>query len=311
MTLNLQRHKPQPTPTIRPVPERLATGRLAELYERTTVALGVPWMGVVAMALAHYPTFYDALWSALDDVATTDDYLDACHELLAAAEAEAVLLQPPPISDRLGVLGYDDAEIDAIRQCNAIFHNGNMPYLLMATTARLLLEGTPWPHRKTGARRRLTRATHSRPPLMEDHHASSDHQALYEDMKNTLGLPFINTDYRAFGRWPTYLEAAWADLGPRIGSPAYEPAVDRIHHHAVRLAIQLPNPHRSRTSTAPSRCQRRRFAPRGPGRRSALPMAAPRTRPQRRISTPPAAMSPNSPRTSDSAAETTQAAPWG
>jgi hypothetical protein len=64
----LPRLKPDPIPAIHPVPEYAATGDLAEVYERTKEGLRVPWMGVVAMAFAHYPRFYETLWSALNQV---------------------------------------------------------------------------------------------------------------------------------------------------------------------------------------------------------------------------------------------------
>ncbi len=40
--------------------------------------------------------------------------------------------------------------------------------------------------------------------LMEPHHLDEPTRAVYEDIKNILQLPFVNTDYRAFARWPSY-----------------------------------------------------------------------------------------------------------
>ncbi|MEY8841175.1 hypothetical protein AB9K41_19275, partial [Cribrihabitans sp. XS_ASV171] len=66
MASDLPRLKPAPLPAIHPVPEYEAAGALADVYARTKHGLGVPWMGVVAMAFAHYPKFYDCLWTALE-----------------------------------------------------------------------------------------------------------------------------------------------------------------------------------------------------------------------------------------------------
>ena len=38
--------------------------------------------------------------------------------------------------------------------------------------------------------------------LMEYHHVDEPTPAVYEDIKTILQLPFVNTDYRAFARWP-------------------------------------------------------------------------------------------------------------
>jgi len=78
--------------------------------------------------------------------------------------------------------------------------------------------------------------------LMEPHHAERQLQALYDDLKSTIGLPFLNTDYRALARWPSYFDVAWRSLKPLIGSPAYDEAVQRVHKKAVALVLALPNP---------------------------------------------------------------------
>ena len=56
------RKKPFPVPKIQVTPEYMAKGRLKESYSSTKSAFDVPWMGVVAMAFAKYPHFYNTLW---------------------------------------------------------------------------------------------------------------------------------------------------------------------------------------------------------------------------------------------------------
>ena len=63
----LSRLKPDPIPTIYPVPEYAADAELSAVYERTKSGLGVPWMGVVAMAFAHYNFMSLARLSQIDD----------------------------------------------------------------------------------------------------------------------------------------------------------------------------------------------------------------------------------------------------
>lgn len=237
----LPRRKPHPLPQITAVPEQLATGTLKTVYEETKAALGVPWMGVVAMAFAHYPTFYRTLWDAMAPVVSTAEFVESCEILRSVAEKAAASLTPPDVTARLHGIGYSKLEIDEIRACNEVFSAGNMPYLLMATRARLLLEGHDWP-RKPGTPQDIQRTAHARPELVELHHASHDLQVLYEDIQETLGLPFVNTDYRAFARWPSYFEAAWSDLKPKIAQRDYEAKVKEVHSTAAKLAQALPNP---------------------------------------------------------------------
>lgn len=241
MTTDLRRFKPKPLPAIHPVPEYAATGALAEAYARTKAGFGVPWMGVVAMAFAQYPAFYDRLWSALEPIARSAAFAKTCSELRATAEAEAGALSPLPLLARLRAQGYDLRELAEIRACNEVFSAGNMPYVLMATLARLLLEGYDWTGSTTPGATRPAPAPVPRPPLIEAHHADPTMAAIYSEIREVLGLPFVNTDYRAFARWPSYFAPAWADLRRAVVSTPYEAHVGRVHERAVFLALALPN----------------------------------------------------------------------
>jgi hypothetical protein len=238
---DLPRLKPDPIPTIHPVPEFAASGARAAVYERTKKGLGVPWMGVVAMAFAHYPCFYDTLWSAVEPISGTKVFRQTCQSMRDVAEREAEALEPAPLVSRLSAQGYDVQEIDDIRACNEVFSDGNMPYVLMASLARLLLEGHAW--QGSGDLGRVTSPIPAlpKPPLMEAHHASDDLAALYADLRGALGLPFVNTDYRAFARWPSYFALAWSDLKPRLSEAGYATRVECVHQAAITLAVSLPN----------------------------------------------------------------------
>ncbi len=119
-----------------------------------------------------------------------------------------------------------------------------MPYILIASAARLLLEG-----HEIGPVQGVTENTERHGPdattkltLIEPHHGTPDVQTLYEDIKATLGLPFVNTDYRALARWPSYFTTAWAELKPQIDTPAHEQAIATVHDKAVSLILGLSNP---------------------------------------------------------------------
>ena len=242
MSDTLPRLKPDPMPAIHPVPEYAASGRLADVYASTKAGLGVPWMGVVAMAFAHYPSFYDCLWRALEPIAPSDAFIDASRALRDAAQQEATRFAPQPLADELVAQGYSVRELDDIRACHEVFSSGNMPYVLMATRARMLLERIEWTNPKPVVSVVRPDQAEPKPVLIEPHHADNDLSRIYEDLRSTLGLPFVNTDYRAFARWPSYFARAWGALKPTIQSMDYEPAVSRVHQTAISLAQDLPNP---------------------------------------------------------------------
>ena len=243
----LPRLRPDPLPAIHPLPEYLAEGRVEDRYEDMKAVFQVPWMGVVTMAYAHYPSFYDSFWDGLRPLFASQAFVAAFRGLRVQTEDAVAALAPPPIAPRLGELGYAPRELDDIRATIEVFSHGNFPYLLVATIARLLLEGgemgdaSPAP---VFEGRHAPEAPRAGRPflLMEAHHVDPPTRAMYDDIKATLGLPFVNTDYRALARWPSYFHRAWVDLKTVVTGPEYEAVVQNVHDRAVEAVRSLPNP---------------------------------------------------------------------
>jgi len=239
------RQLPDPLPAIHPLPEYAAAGELAARYNDMKELLQVPWMGVVTMAYAHYPNFFGELWRGLRPLATSRPFIAAVRELRTYCEAEVMQLAPPPLTERLGDNGYGEREIDNIRAMIETFSHGNFPYLMIASLTRGLLLGGSF-----------GKADNTAPPfegrhapdvsvpflLMERHHADAPTQAVYDDIMATLGLPFVNTDYRALARWPSYFALAWNDLKPSAQTDMHGALANRVYDRALELANDLPNP---------------------------------------------------------------------
>jgi hypothetical protein len=241
---DLPRLRPEPIPAIHPLPEYLAEGAVKERYEDMKAVFQVPWMGVVTMAYAHYPSFYDALWAGLRPLCASRPFVEAFLELRAFTEGAVEALQPPPIVARLVELGYAPREIDNIRDMNEVFCHGNFPYVIVATITRYLLEGGELSEAREAPVFAGRHAPEVSVPflLMEAHHADPPTRALYDDIKASLKLPFVNTDYRAFARWPSYFHRAWVDLRNAVTGDDYEAIVQAVHERALAAARTLPNP---------------------------------------------------------------------
>ena len=241
------RHLPDPLPAIRPLPEYEARGELAARYADMKAVLQVPWMGVVTMAYAHYPSFFEELWRGLQPLCASRPFVDAVGELRNFCEQNVLELKPPPLAERLAACGYGGREIDNIRAIIEIFSHGNFPYLMIATLTRALLlgggfggDGDPAP---TFEGRHAPDV--SQPFLLiERHHADAPTRAVYDDIMTTLGLPFVNTDSRALARWPSYFALAWRDLKPSAVTSAHKALANQVYQRALELAGGLPNPGR-------------------------------------------------------------------
>ncbi len=241
----LERLRPDPVPAIHPMPEYLASGQRAKWYEDTKQVLQVPWMGVVTMAYTHYPTFFGELWRGLRPLCQSRPFVEAFTELRAIVESQTAELNPTSIIEQLTSMGYAPREIDAIRQMNMVFSHGNPLYVLIASIARHLLEIGDMAGIADAEPFNGRHAPDITVPfmLMEYHHADKPTRVVYEDIMATLQLPFVNTDYRAFARWPSYFVLAWNDLRSKIGSPLHEAITRTCHDRAAMFAAEeLPNP---------------------------------------------------------------------
>lgn len=242
--ITLPRLLPDPLPTVRYVPEYRAEGALKDDYEDMKRVLQVPWMGVVTMAYANFPNFFQVFWSGLRELCGSADFVAAAGELRRSIETAVARLDPPPIAARLVELGYSERELDDIRAVPEMLSHGNYLYTLLTTAARFLLEGG-----ELGPVSSVVpfEGRHAPPPrvplvLMEAHHVDAGARALFDDVKFRLGLPFLNTDYRALARWPSYFALAWGDLGPRINDVDHEAVCAVYQAKAVELVANLPNP---------------------------------------------------------------------
>jgi hypothetical protein len=198
----MNRLYPEPLPRIHPLPEYLATGKRKQWYEEMKEAMQVPWMGVVTMAYAHYPDFFETFWEGTQPLVRSRPFVEECESLRKFTESEAAKLRPPPIGMRLEHLGYAGREIAQIRGMLEIFSHGNFPYLLLATIVRMLLEGGEL---GDGSMRCHSKdATHRHAGRWSDeiHRRRADASGI-RGCETHLGPPFVNTDYRALARRPT------------------------------------------------------------------------------------------------------------
>jgi hypothetical protein len=241
----LPRQKPDPVPVINPVPEYAVSGQRRQWYDEMKSALQVPWMGVVTMAFAHFPNFFAELWRGLEPLASSQAFVTTALRQQKDVEAAGGALSPPAIVERLLNAGYGAREIEQIRAINAVFSHGNHAYALIATIARHLLEGGEFGGSGNAKPFEGRHAPDVNVPLvlMEAHHADAPTRAVYDDIKRVLGLPFVNTDYRAFARWPSYWAMAWGDLREVAGTPAHEALCQAYHQGLVASAREgLANP---------------------------------------------------------------------
>lgn len=240
--------RPEGEVRVRPVPEHRADAELTPVYRDLKAALAVPWVGVITQAVAYYRPFFLEAWRQFQPSARSHYFESRCDNIrLTAWEAVGAAFDIEPQSEALGALGYSERELAGIRETLDIFDYGNPKYLVLATAIQQSLchgrrlGGGPLQERRDAMPRSPIYQTGPIPVMVEEHHALEGLKRVYDDMKATLRLPFVNSDYKAMGRWPSYLALAWGALKPHIDSAPYDRIREAVHERALAAAEGLPH----------------------------------------------------------------------
>src|SRR5439155_6803163 len=167
----------------------------------------------------------------------------AADDLRARAARTAVELGCPLIETQLEWAGYDLDDIDEIRGMVDVFHYLDAK-LLMATAvlSQALKDAVGGVKRGARAEQRVPRGV----PQDMDHielvpeDANGSLGKSFRSIRSHLGLGLVPDDFRALGRWPKYLELAWADARKRDEEPLAKSALKELMQQADSLAGQLP-----------------------------------------------------------------------
>ena len=143
-------------------------------------------MGVVTMAFAHYPLFFKTLWNGIKDIVSSQEFIFACKELREFTEESVKDLEPELILNQLETKGYAQQEIEIILELNEIFSHGKMQYLIIASIARLLLEGNEISKKSSYNKFKGWHgpSTEKKLTLLEHHHVDKDTFNTFESIKD-------------------------------------------------------------------------------------------------------------------------------
>src|SRR5438067_4120425 len=213
-----------------------------EIYELVTRKMRIGRVPLIFKALAAEKALVPC-WQALRPAIRVRAFEEAADDLRVKAATFAVDLGCPLIETQLEWAGYDVDEIDEIRGQVDIFHYADAK-LLMAAAALLqaLNGGVGGAKRGARAEQRVPRGV----PQDMDHielvpeEANGNLAKSFRSIRAHLGLGIVPDDFRAFGRWPKYLELAWADARKRDADPRAVEALKELATQADEAARQLP-----------------------------------------------------------------------
>lgn len=223
---------------VQPVKKEQASEAIRTLLDETQNTMGTPWPAALWRVYAMYPRVARLFWDRLRPAVDTEPFLRDALEITRLAYAEAarwylpshLIDEPEPERPRI------QWELDA-------FEFGN-PQLLIQQEAlnRAIrgqiagMDGTPEPRQQPGKFRQPEIR------MISEDEASPEIRRIYEDIKQALGLPVVNSDYQAMAKWPTLLAPAWEDLKLWRIRREYQSLLYQIDQRAVMAAGRLCPP---------------------------------------------------------------------
>jgi hypothetical protein len=227
---------------LRVLSETQADRQTIEIYELITRKLRVGRVPTLFKALAAVDAL-KPLWPVLRPAIRVRAFEEGADDLRARAARAAVELGCPLIETQLEWAGHDLDEIDEMRGQVDIFHYLDAKLLMTVAVLKGALSGGIG-GAKLGARaeQRVPRGV---PQDMDHIELVSEESGgslgkTFKSIKSRVGLGMVPDDFRAFGRWPKYLEIAWGDARTRDDNPRAANALRELSLQADELARQLP-----------------------------------------------------------------------
>lgn len=225
------------------VAEHEAKDNIERVYHEIRQTLRVSGINLNFRTWAGYKKFFPAMWAGMRSNVETRAFEKAADDVRAAAvrAAETLGKLGAAASVRLG-----ESQTYQIRAALDLYHYINPKLLLFTSAVRMALDGETVGG--SAANQTVELIERGIPAKMYPLEMVSDEpedrriRGLFDDIKGTLSLSAINSDYRTLALWPDYLERAWERLKPITQQDKYRNASDSLRELARSLARDLPYP---------------------------------------------------------------------
>lgn len=220
-----------------------ASPEVRRLFEDIQDSLGIPWVPSNFRAFATYPRVALLFWEQLKPTVCSEQFLRAALTIGERAyRSLSESYEPVFGGQHLREWGVLDADLGRICWELDAFEFGNpqvlvLQYLLQAALRGQALPGvgTPEPRHAPSSYRHLEMelVDPAQPP-------DTTVARLFRDIRTTLGVPVISSEYQALAIRPGFLELLWREVKRERRSDRYRRLEGELARMAEAAATQLP-----------------------------------------------------------------------
>ena len=170
--------------------------------------MGIPWKPANWENYATYSEVMQLFWQRLKPAVATEAFL---RNSIAIAERAILEVNHWYQPDRIDLSPSERQQIQ--RELNA-FTFGNPQLLIQQVALSRALQGEIVGRDGTEPRHGASPYRHTEIQLLDEQAVEERSPQLqqYQDIRQTLGLPFVNSDYQALAKWQTFFLPAWEDV---------------------------------------------------------------------------------------------------
>ncbi len=226
------------TPLVQPVEKERATPQVRALLEDIQDTMGIPWPPANWRSYAMYPPAMRLIWERLRPSVATEQFLEDALRISGFAYQRAGSWYRPRY--RLELPGGEQARIEW--ELDA-FEFGNPQLLIQQAAISRALRGQTVGRQGT-AQPRQAPSAYRRPEIrmVDEQEAPDEVKGVYRDLKETLAVPVISSDYQALAVWPAFLRRAWEDARQWLQREEYERLLMDLSLMAAEAAGRLSPP---------------------------------------------------------------------
>jgi len=178
-------------------------------------------------------------WQVLGPVVETSGFFHLADRVRADAYTRMHnYFDIPDLRPCLADLKLTGGDICELTRLTEFFHYSVSVFLLIATVQMQAFDS------RTGQRGNTSAAVHpvfeGPLPLVPEDNPPANIRKIYDEMKRTLNVPFLNVPYQAYAHWPAFLSLYWELLKQVLQSPIYIESLHGVRDTAWTLAREVP-----------------------------------------------------------------------
>lgn len=227
----------------KPIPEHEAEGEIEQIYHEIRQVLRVTGVNLNFRTWAGFDKFFPIMWRAMRPNLETRAFEHASDRVRAQAAEAAVSIGKVNAAEQ-ALLGPSQSY--QVRAALLLYHYINPKLLVLISAVRLALDEEQSAEADINSAPELIQR--GIPPQMypmemiEENPGNKRVKQVFDDIKKTLSLSSLNSDYRTLGLWPSYLASSWERLKPVTQTEFYHEASGRLRDTAGQLSRHLPYP---------------------------------------------------------------------